>query len=250
LAAPPLALRDFTLFLIGAISMRGAGCVINDLTDQKFDRAVERTKTRPLITGAVTPIQAVFLFGLLCLIGLGVFSFLTQDAKILALIAFCLLLIYPWMKRITHWPQFVLGLAFNSGVLIAWANAGKSLGNYLPWCFYGIGILWTLAYDTVYAFQDIEDDLKVGVQSTAILFQKTPKLLPGSCFLLMGACFIGAGIKENWSLPYFGCIAGVIAYGVILLAQWNPKEPTSSLHFFKANQWLGLGILLALLLKD
>lgn len=249
LVSSPLHLWDLFLFLIGAVSMRAAGCVVNDLTDQQFDRAVERTRSRPLITGEVTQTQALLCFSFLCLIGLSVFYFLTVEAKIASLIAFCLLLIYPWMKRITYWPQFILGLAFNSGVLIAWAHGGKSLFDFLPWLFFGIGILWTLLYDTVYAFQDIQDDLKIGVKSTAILFESTPKRLPYVCLILMTIALISAGLLKGWSIYYFLVIGSSVVYEFYLLKNWDPDSSISSLKCFKANKWVGVILFFALLIR-
>lgn len=249
LVAPPLYLWDLVLFFIGAAAMRAAGCVVNDLTDQKFDQAVERTRSRPLVTGEITQFQAVLCFSFLSLIGLGVFSFLTFEAKMASLLAFCLLLIYPWMKRITYWPQFVLGMAFNSGVLIAWAHGGKSLIDFLPWLFFGVGILWTLLYDTVYAFQDIQDDLKIGVKSTAILFQTVPKRLPYTCLILMAIALISAGMLKGWSFYYFVSVGCAVVYEFYLLKSWDPNSSTSSLKCFKSNQWIGLLLFFALVIR-
>jgi len=249
LVSPSLHVWDLFLFLIGAAAMRAAGCVVNDLTDQKFDRAVERTRSRPLVTGEVTQTGAVLFFSFLCLVGLCVFYFLSVAAKIASLIAFCLLLIYPWMKRITYWPQFVLGLAFNSGVLIAWTHGGKSFFDFLPWLFFAIGILWTLLYDTVYAFQDIQDDLKIGVKSTAILFEAIPKRLPYMCLTLMTATLMSVGIFKGWSVYYFLVTGTAVAYEFYLLKNWDPDCSSSSLKCFKANQWIGLLLFLALLIR-
>jgi len=244
------SISDFVLFFVGASSMRAAGCVLNDLVDQEFDKAVERTQSRPLVTGAVTRNQAILCFFCLCFVGLGVFYFLAFKAKIAALFAFCLLLIYPWMKRITHWPQLILGFAFNSGVLIAWAHGDGSFYTFLPWFFFGVGILWTLIYDTIYAFQDIQDDLKIGVKSTAILFQKSPKSLLYVCLILMAILLIGAGIIQGWSILYFILIGFAFVCEFYLLRSWDPTCSLSSLKCFKANQWVGCIVFLALLIKS
>ncbi len=226
------------LFFIGAISMRAAGCIINDLTDQKFDGMVERTRSRPLVSGKATPKQAFFYFILMCGIGLMVFLCLSSLAKTLSLIAFVLLFIYPWMKRITYWPQLILGLAFNSGVLVAYANTAQTL-NSLIWLIYLTGILWTLAYDTIYAFQDIEDDLKVGVKSTAILFKNNPKLLPVISYIGMFFVFIVTGMQNSFSVYYWSGIALFSGVAFYLLLEWNPSDSLSSLKTFKRNQILG-----------
>lgn len=249
LASPSLRLFDFLLFLVGSVSMRAAGCVINDLADQDFDKAVERTKSRPLAAGLVTRTEAFLCFLGLCLVGLGVFYFLSFQAKIASLFAFFLSVIYPWMKRITHWPQLILGLAFNSGVLIAWGHCGKSFGNFLPWLFFGVGVLWTLVYDTIYAFQDIDDDLKIGVKSTAILFQDFPKFLPFFCLILIGCGLSVAGLIQKWSIFYFVLITCLFIYSIHLLKGWNPNSAAVSLRCFKKNQWVGWLIFLALFVR-
>jgi 4-hydroxybenzoate polyprenyltransferase len=235
---------NLILFFIGAVCMRGAGCIVNDLTDRKFDREVERTRNRPLVSGKATPKQAILYFIFLCLGGGMVFLCLSPLGKLLSLFAFVLLIIYPWMKRITHWPQFVLGLAFNSGVLIAYANTTQTL-NSLPWFVYGAGILWTLAYDTIYAFQDIEDDLKVGVKSTAILFRNNPKLLPIISYAGMIMIFIILGIQNNFSIYYWVGMTLFSGLACYFSWQWNPDDPASSFKIFKRNQLIGWVVFLS-----
>ena len=129
-------------------------------------------------------------------------------------------------------------------------NADGSFNNLLPWLFFGIGILWTLIYDTVYAFQDIQDDLKIGVKSTAILFQTAPKKLPYICLVLMAVALISAGILNGWSFYYFISIGCAVVYEFYLLKSWDPNSSISSLECFKANQWVGWIVFLALLTKS
>lgn len=222
---------NLLLFFIGAVAMRSAGCIINDLTDKDFDKKVECTKNRPLAAGHVSSRQAIMYFLLMCVIGFCVFLFLSYAAKGLSLLAFVLLFIYPWMKRFTYWPQLVLGLAFNSGVLIAYAHIQKAL-SLESWLVYGMGICWTLAYDTIYAFQDIQDDLKIGVKSTAILFKNFPKVLPSLSYGGMISLLII--LHVHWvSVVLFSFFAFYI------LMKWNPNSSGSSLHVFKKNQFLG-----------
>ncbi|HEY0901426.1 MAG TPA: 4-hydroxybenzoate octaprenyltransferase [Micavibrio sp.] len=233
----------FILFGVGAVVMRGAGCVVNDLWDRDFDRAVERTKTRPLASGAVS-VRAAFLFlAGLCLIGLIILLQLPLVAILLGLLSLPLIISYPLMKRVTWWPQLFLGLTFNFGALMGWAAVTGviSLPSLL---IYGGGILWTLGYDTIYAHQDRHDDALVGVKSTA-------RKLGAHSKKWIAGFYAGA-----WVLMTLGfLIAGVGLSGVLLLAgaahlfwqvkSWDINDPASSLRFFKANRDFGLILLLA-----
>ncbi|MGI9504645.1 MAG: UbiA family prenyltransferase, partial [Geminicoccaceae bacterium] len=141
------------VFLIGAFAMRGAGCTINDMTDRDLDSKVERTRNRPLASGALAPLQALLFLGAQLLVGLAVLTQLNVNAALVALAAMPLVVAYPWMKRITWWPQLFLGITFKWGALVGWTAATGSLG--WPAVFlYVAGIFWTLGYDTIYAHQD------------------------------------------------------------------------------------------------
>ncbi|KAI0033785.1 UbiA prenyltransferase family-domain-containing protein [Vararia minispora EC-137] len=168
-ASPLVPLKYITLFGIGALVMRGAGCTINDMWDHKLDKAVERTRTRPLAAGDLTPQQAFWSLVPQLSAGLAVLTQLNWYSIFLGASSLSLVVIYPFMKRITYWPQAVLGLAFNWGALLGWsAVAGAVATPALP--LYAGGVLWTLVYDTVYAHQDKRDDSQVGIRSTALLF--------------------------------------------------------------------------------
>lgn len=179
------------LFLIGAIAMRGAGCTYNDIVDRDIDAGVERTRMRPIPSGAVTARQALVfaiaqsLTGFVVLIQFNVFSIALGIAS-LAIVA-----IYPFMKRITSWPQVVLGFAFNWGALMGWAAAFGELG-WAPVLLYVGGIAWTIGYDTIYAHQDRRDDAIVGVRSTARLFAGHSHLGIGLFYVLAVVCWTGA----------------------------------------------------------
>ncbi len=234
--------QSLGLYLIGAVCLRSAGCIINDWADQSYDARVTRTRNRPLACQAVSKAQALGLFLVMMVGGVGVWLCLNLTAKILSILAFGLLFIYPFMKRITYWPQLILGLAFNSGVLIACANQG-SLGNVQPWLLYGVGILWTLAYDTIYAFQDIDDDQLLGLKSTAILFQKWPRLLPAICYGgMFSLLYILSGAR-----PSFFILAIMFLVVFFRLKQWKPDNSADCLAFFKEHVYLGFIILFWLL---
>jgi 4-hydroxybenzoate polyprenyl transferase len=231
------------MYFIGALCLRSAGCIVNDWADRNYDAAVTRTKHRPLACRQVTITQALGTFLFMMIGGVGVWLWLNTLARTLSLLAFVLLLIYPFMKRFTYWPQFVLGLAFNSGILIACAQINASaLTTLQPWLLYGTGILWTLAYDTIYAFQDIHDDRLLGLKSTTILFQDSPYLLPALCYCMMSV-FLGAiGVMNAYTFTYY--IGLILTFGEIgfRLYKWQPHNAQQCLSLFKHNVWLGASV--------
>ena len=192
--------RLMILFLIGAIIMRGAGCIINDLWDRDLDQQVERTKMRPLASGQISMLNAImFLFFML----FTAFIILLQTSAItifLGVLSLFFVATYPLMKRITWWPQAFLGLTFNFGALMGWGAATHHLG-WEPFVLYAAGFFWTLGYDTVYAHQDKEDDQIVGIKSTAILFGERSKFWVGlylyHCFYINRAVVIIGRIRIN-----------------------------------------------------
>ena len=235
------------LFLVGAIVMRGAGCTLNDIFDRNYDAQVTRTKGRPIPSGRVSVKQALtFLVGQ-SLLGLAVLLQFNFHTILLATGSLLIVAIYPLMKRITHWPQLVLGLAFNWGALVGWSATQGSL-SWPPAMIYLGGIFWTLAYDTVYAHQDREDDVLIGVKSTAVHFGENTKGWLGVFFAL-------ALISIDAALWLAG--ASFIAHmGVVfaaLHAGWQIKrfETNNSalcLRLFKSNRDFGLIIALFLFL--
>ncbi|KAG7274717.1 hypothetical protein CRUP_021158 [Coryphaenoides rupestris] len=178
LAAEPGCLPHLgmlTLFGAGAVLMRGAGCTINDMWDKDFDRKVSRTATRPIAAGDLSQMQAlVFLGGQLSL-ALGVLLCLNYYSIALGAASLCLVVTYPLMKRVTYWPQLVLGLTFNWGALLGWSAITGSCDWSVCLPLYFSGVMWTLIYDTIYAHQDKEDDIKIGLKSTALMFREQTK---------------------------------------------------------------------------
>lgn len=172
------------LLTFGAFLMRSFGCIINDIIDKDFDCQVERTKTRPLATGILSLTQAITCAGIFVVLSLIIFLNIPPIAKLYSSIGAILLFIYPFMKRITYYPQIVLGLAFNTGILVGYACLSGQ-PSAAVWYLYICGVLWTIAYDTIYAFQDIIDDERIGVKSTAIRFKKHPQLMVGICYGLV-----------------------------------------------------------------
>jgi 4-hydroxybenzoate polyprenyltransferase len=235
------------LFGIGAIVMRGAGCVINDLWDRKLDRRVDRTRLRPLATGAVSTFQALIYTGCLLLIGFLILIQMNAVAVLLGCLSLGFVIIYPSMKRITWWPQAFLGLTFNFGALIGWAAVMEGVA--VPaLVLYAAGFFWTLGYDTIYAHQDIEDDMQVGIKSSALRLGAESKkwimrFYAISWLLILLSFFIAhAG---GFSMLVLALAGAHLAWQ---LRRWNPSSPKSSLKIFKSNRDFALIVLAAALL--
>lgn len=239
--------RLLLLFLLGAVVMRAAGCVINDLWDRDIDRKVERTRGRPLASGAISPLRALLFLGLLLTIGLAILVQLNRAAVALGAASLVPVVLYPLMKRITWWPQVFLGIAFNWGAPLGFLAATGELPAAIL-LLYLAGIAWTLGYDTIYALQDIFDDELIGVKSTARLFgtararvwvagffAATVLLLAASgwCFALAAPFFVGL------LLP-----AGHFAWQVLRL---DPHDARDCARKFRANRDAGLLVAAALL---
>jgi len=191
------SLTDLILFFIGAVAMRGAGSTYNDIVDRDLDRRVARTRSRPVASGQVSVKAASLFCALQCLIGLIVLLSFNAFAIGLGFLSMVPVLIYPFMKRITSWPQAVLGLAFSWGALMGWATSQGALAAPAFW-LYGAAVAWTMGYDTIYAVQDIEDDAIAGIRSTALLFGAQTPLAVGIFYALASlmtfAALISAGV--------------------------------------------------------
>ncbi|MAF97466.1 MAG: 4-hydroxybenzoate octaprenyltransferase [Micavibrio sp.] len=232
------------LFFIGAVVMRAAGCVINDLWDRDIDAKVERTALRPIPSGAVSVKQAfLFLLGLLAF-GFIILLQLNVAAIILGLVCVPLVIAYPLMKRFTFWPQAFLGLTFNFGALIGWAAIDGRI-SMAALLLYAGGILWTLGYDTIYAHQDKDDDALIGVRSTALKFGEKSKLWVGGFYGLAALIFtlsfwgVGYGV-----LPSIGCFTVIAAHFIWQLWRWDMDDQQSCLRVFKSNRDFGFLMLL------
>ncbi|CAH8537044.1 unnamed protein product [Dicrocoelium dendriticum] len=243
LAATPGHFPDMKLlaiFAVGAILMRGAGCTINDLMDQNFDRQVERTKSRPLACGDLTS-RAALAF--LCVQLSAAFAVLLQlNYYSVGLGSLSLLLVttYPLFKRFTYWPQLVLGFAFNWGALLGYAAVVGHFDPLICIPLYVAGIKWTLIYDTVYAFQDIEDDLSIGVKSLAILFGNKTKSYLTLFHLGMFANLLLVGVNINATWIYYFGTAITMAHLGHLIYKTDLRSPSSCLSTFNAGRTTGL----------
>ncbi|KAG0362955.1 Para-hydroxybenzoate--polyprenyltransferase, mitochondrial precursor (PHB:polyprenyltransferase) [Gamsiella multidivaricata] len=228
------------LFGTGAIIMRGAGCTINDLWDRNIDKKVERTKVRPLASGAVTPSQAIAFLGLQLGAGLAVLTQLNMYSVLLGASSLSLVVTYPAMKRITYWPQVVLGLAFNWGALLG-SSAMLGATNWqvaLP--LYISGVCWTLVYDTIYAHQDKKDDIKIGVKSTALRFgDKTAEYLTGFSAGMVSLLALAGYMNDQGPLFYALSVGGATAHLTWQLKTVNYENPADCWSKFASNKWTG-----------
>ncbi len=244
--APPLS--TVLVFMAGVILMRSAGCAINDFADRRFDAHVARTRMRPLATGAISPRAALYVAAslaliafLLVVIGCNVFTIY------LAMIGALLTIIYPFLKRITHLPQVGLGMAFAWGVPMAFAAENAFMG-WPMWVLFFAAMLWPIMYDTLYAMTDREEDIKIGVKSTAILFGRQDKYMIGLFQLILIILFILIGILFHLYVIYYGSL--VVVACLFLYQQWLIKDrnPASCFRAFLNNHWVGLVVFVGVVL--
>jgi 4-hydroxybenzoate polyprenyltransferase len=234
-------LNLLAIFLAGTFLTRSAGCVVNDLADRQLDGSVARTRTRPLVTGAVSVGEAITLFVVLMLLAFILVLFTNTLTILLSLVAVILASSYPFMKRYTHLPQLALGAAFSWGIPMAFAAQRGALPLAM-WLIYGGNLLWTVAYDTAYAMVDRGDDLKVGIKSSAILFGQYDRLMIGVLQLACLLCLYFAG-KAFGLGDYYNCsllVAAVLfGYQQYLIRDRNPEN---CLKAFLHNNWVGMVI--------
>jgi len=236
------------LFFLGAVLMRSAGCIVNDITDKNFDKLVERTKNRPIASGKVSVKLASFYSFILCGIAFLVlvnFNFFTIW---MALLSMPLAFSYPLMKRFTYWPQLFLGITFNYGLVLAWISVTNEI-SILPIIFYFGAIFWTLGYDTIYGYQDIKDDEIIGVKSTSIKFKNDPKKFISFCYLIFIGALILVGLLMNFNYFYFLFLFLPIGHLIFFqIYKLNVNEPLDCLFKFKSNNFLGLLIFINILI--
>jgi len=231
--------RLLILFAVGSLVMRGAGCTINDLADRDFDDKVARTANRPIASGAVSVRMAVVFLCLQLLIGLVVLLQLNTYTILLAISSLALVVMYPFAKRVTYWPQLVLGLTFNWGALVGWSAVEGSLGQ-LPGLLYAAGVFWTLGYDTIYAHQDKADDIAVGVKSSALKLGKKTKPALG---VFYGMTILLLFIVGREAELGFGYSIGLAVGAIHLLRQIRNLDidnPDTCGAAFRSNRDFGL----------
>ena len=227
------------LFLSGSILMRSAGCIINDITDKKFDKKVERTKNRPIASGKISIKLALTYAALLCALAFLVLINFNSLVIILAIGSMPLAFTYPLMKRYTYWSQLFLGITFNYGLILAWLSVNNQF-VYVPIIFYIGAIFWTLGYDTIYGFQDIKDDEIIGLKSTSIKFKKNPINFLIICYTTLIIILISLGFIMNFNYLYFLFLSLPILHLIFFqIKKLNIEEPENCLKIFKSNNLLG-----------
>ena len=235
-------------FLLGAILMRSAGCIVNDIADKKFDKKVKRTKNRPIASGKISKTLGLIYTFILCFCALIVLINFNKLTIILALASMPLAFTYPLMKRFTYWPQLFLGITFNYGVILGWTSISQDI-SLTPIILYIGAIFWTLGYDTIYGFQDIKDDEIIGVKSTSIKFKNNPNIFLILCYSITILCFIFLGINMKFdNLFYLFLLVPIYHLFFFQIRSLNIKSSSSCLKIFKSNNFLGLIILLNLLI--
>jgi 4-hydroxybenzoate polyprenyltransferase len=235
------------IFIVGTTLTRSAGCAINDYADRDFDGHVERTQNRPLATGALTGKDALMAAGLLMLIAFFLVLFTNALTISLSFIAVLLAFVYPFAKRYTHLPQVVLGAAFGFAIPMAYAaqiNAVPAQG----WWLFGTAVVWSVAYDTLYAVADRPDDLKIGVKSSAILFGRNELLIVGilQALVLISLAFIGANAGRGFI--YFAGLIGAVGFVIYQLWICRARESKQCVKAFLNNSWMGMTIFIGLAL--
>lgn len=233
------------VFLAGAFLMRSAGCVINDYADQKIDVHVERTKNRPLATGEISRGEAQILFLLLCLLAGSLLLLTNTTTALLALPAVILTAVYPFMKRHTHLPQVILGMAFSCAVPMAFAAVGGTVPA-LAWLLYCAVVLWVAAYDTYYAMVDRDDDLRIGVKSTAILFGRHDRSIIVALQALFIILMIAIGLLAGRSILYYVGLLFACFLFVYQHAATAKRDSASCTAAFLQNNYVGAAIFIGL----
>jgi 4-hydroxybenzoate polyprenyltransferase len=240
---------DFTILLVfiaGVVLMRSAGCAINDYADREVDPHVARTKTRPIAAGLITPKEALGVFAALSFSALLLALLLNGLTIALSVVAVLLAATYPFMKRFHHLPQVHLGAAFSWAIPMAFTAVTGAMPPLVAWLLFLAAVLWTTAYDTMYAMCDREDDVKIGVKSSAILFGQHDRLIIGILQVLTLLLLAWVGILSGLGTSYW--LGLLVALGLSLYQQWliRHREPLPSLHAFLNNHWLGMAVFIGI----
>ena len=237
-----------SLFFLGSILMRSAGCIINDIADKEFDKKVFRTKNRPIASGKISITLGFIYSFILCLLALLVLINFNKLTIFLALCSMPLAFTYPLMKRFTYWPQLFLGITFNYGLILGWTSIENEI-NLAPLILYFGAIFWTLGYDTIYGYQDIIDDEIIGVKSTSIKFKKNSKKFLFTCYSITALSFLFLGLKMNFNFLLYPCFVLIILHLFFYqLKSFNLKNIKQCLKIFKSNNLFGFLILISIYL--
>ena len=229
----------YIIFFLGSFLMRSAGCIINDLVDIKLDKKVARTSTRPLVNGSISTFEAISFLFILLIISFLILMLFSIQAIVIALFSFPLIIVYPYMKRFTYWPQLVLGLVFSWGILIISIQFNGHISLSSAILYVGC-IFWTLGYDTIYAYQDRKDDIKNNIKSTAVLFGNQGKKYV-LLFYIIFLFIIGyIGFQTSGSIASICVIILFLIIMMFFLNKWNLESENSSNKYFKFNNFIGL----------
>ena len=237
------------LFFLGAILMRSAGCIVNDILDKEFDKKVFRTKDRPIASGQISVKIGIVYVLILCFCALLVLLNFNKITILLAISSMPLAFTYPLMKRFTYWPQLFLGVTFNYGLLLGWTSVNQNL-DIIPLLLYIGAIFWTLGYDTIYGFQDIKDDEIIGLKSTSIKFKKKLFIFLLTCYVFLFLMLIILGILKNFNIFYYA-FGLIIIYHLFFyqLKSVDIKDPINCLKIFKSNNFFGFLVFVQLLIS-
>ena len=237
-----------SLFLLGSILMRSAGCIMNDIFDRKFDKKVLRTKSRPIASGKISVNLGFVYIVTLCLLALLILINFNTLTIILALGSMPLAFTYPLMKRYTYWPQLFLGVTFNYGLILGWTCVKNQL-DVIPVIFYLGAIFWTLGYDTIYGYQDIKDDEIIGLKSTSIKFKKNPHKFLVICYLMFIVCVLITGILMKFDYLFFIFLTVPFLHLMIYqIKKLQIDDPKSCFKIFKSNNAFGFIIFINILI--
>ena len=238
-----LYLKHMLLFFLGSVLMRSAGCIFNDIVDRDLDKKVQRTRERPIASGKVSVFEALIYIVFLCLVAFLILAQFNWLTIVLGISSMALAFAYPFMKRITYWPQLFLGLTFNWGVIMGWTSITNSI-SIEPIILYLSAIFWTLGYDTIYGLQDIHDDEIIGIKSTSIKFKNNVKVFVGTCYSLCVLCILILGLLmeiDKYILPLSAFFIISLIYQIKI---FKPNDPKSCHFSFKVNNLTGLLVFL------
>ena len=236
-----LYLKHIILFFLGSVLMRSAGCIVNDIVDKDFDKKVKRTKQRPIASGKITVFNALVYVFILCFAALIILLQFNWLTIVLGISSMLLAFSYPFMKRITYWPQLFLGLTFNWGIIMGWTSIENSI-SIEPILLYLSAIFWTLGYDTIYGLQDIHDDEIIGVKSTSIKFKNNVKVFVGTCYSLCVFFILILGLLMEIDKYLLVLSSFFILSLIYQLKIFKVNNPRSCLFCFKINNLTGLFI--------
>ena len=238
-----LYLKHMLLFFLGSVLMRSAGCIFNDIVDRDLDKKVQRTRERPIASGKVSVFEALIYIVFLCLVAFLILAQFNWLTIVLGISSMALAFAYPFMKRITYWPQLFLGLTFNWGIIMGWTSIINSI-SIEPIILYLSAIFWTLGYDTIYGLQDMHDDEIIGIKSTSIKFKNNVKVFVGTCYSLCVFCILILGLLmeiDKYILPLSAFFIVSLIYQIKI---FKPNDPKSCHFSFKVNNLTGLLVFL------